>query len=164
MDSSQIWTPQLQLLNRRKVDRVNEPELVVAPDGRVRQVVRAYGDFSFQADLTDFPFDEQELHFALGRQPADVIIVARHDDIGIADSLLFQLGAAHGRQSFHPVYVAPVDRTSGRLDIVQGQAPDRFLYLAAAGAVVFGGHDDLDGILAATGFVAPRVGLVTTSC
>jgi len=167
VDSSQIWTPQLQLLNRRKVDRVNEPELVVAPDGRVRQVVRAYGDFSFQADLTDFPFDEQELHFALvaGQPVADVIIVARHDDIGIADSLSvsnWALRTAGSRSTQY--YIAPVDRTLSRLDIVfkarrltgfytwQLLVP-LFLVVMMTWTVFWLPLE----------FVAPRVGLVATS-
>ena len=59
----QIWTPELQLLNLRSVKRIREPELSVFPDGSVRFLVRSLGDFSFRANLSDFPFDKQELSF-----------------------------------------------------------------------------------------------------
>lgn len=167
VDRSGIWTPRLQLLNRRDIDRVSEPELVVAPDGRVRQTVRAYGDFSFQADLTDFPFDRQELHFALiaGVPVQDAIIVTRRQDVGVADSLSvsnWQISAGDSLSSEH--YIAPVERTFSRLDLVftaerltgfytwQLLVP-LFLVVMMTWTVFWMPLE----------FVAPRVGLVATS-
>ena len=167
VDQAMIWTPRLQLLNRRSVERVTEPELVVAPDGRVRQTIRTYGDFSFQADLTDFPFDRQELYFAVvaAEALADAVIVTRRQDIGMADMLSvsnWQISAGESRSSEH--YIAPVDSTLSRLDIVfeiqrltgfytwQLLVP-LFLVVMMTWAVFWMPLE----------FVAPRVGLVATS-
>ena len=59
----QIWTPQVQSLNRRNVDSSNPPQIRVEPDGSVYFVVRRFGEFSYDADLSDFPFDQQTLVF-----------------------------------------------------------------------------------------------------
>jgi hypothetical protein len=162
-----IWTPRLQLLNRRSVERITEPDLVVAPDGRVRQTLRAYGDFSFQADLTDFPFDRQALYFAVvaGTPLTDAVIVTRPQDIGMADMLSvsnWKINPGESRSSKH--YIAPVDSTLSRLDIVfevqrltgfytwQLLVP-LFLVVMMTWAVFWMPLE----------FVAPRVGLVATS-
>ena len=167
IDQAGIWTPRLQLLNRRNVDRVSEPELLVAPDGRVRQTARAYGDFSFQSDLTDFPFDRQELHFTLvaGVPLQDAIIVTRRQDVGVADTLSvsnWRISAGDSRLSEH--YIAPVERTFSRLDLVfkaerltgfytwQMLVP-LFLVVMMTWTVFWIPLE----------FVAPRVGLVATS-
>ncbi|MDH4039278.1 MAG: hypothetical protein OEW92_05275 [Gammaproteobacteria bacterium] len=167
VQQGQVWTPQLQLLNRRKLDEVNDPEFIVAPDGRVRQWARAYGDFSFQADLTDFPFDRQELHFVLvsGEPVEDVVIIARRQDIGIADDLSvsnWKLSTAGSRSSEY--YIAPIERTISRLDIVFNaqrltgyytwQLLVPLLLVVMMTWAVF--WMPLE-------FVAPRVGLVATS-
>jgi hypothetical protein len=162
-----IWTPRLQLLNRRSVERITEPDRVVAPDGRVRQTLRAYGDFSFQADLTDFPFDRQALYFAVvaGTPLTDAVIVTRPQDIGMADMLSvsnWKINPGESRSSKH--YIAPVDSTLSRLDIVfevqrltgfytwQLLVP-LFLVVMMTWAVFWMPLE----------FVAPRVGLVATS-
>jgi hypothetical protein len=167
VEQAGIWTPEIQLLNRRKVDLVNEPEMTVAPNGRVRQRVRMFGDFSFQADLTDFPFDKQELHFTLvaGQLLQDAVIVTQHQDIGIADTLSvsnWKVNAAGSRSSEY--YIAPLDRTLSRLDFVfQAQRltgyytwqllVPLFLVVMMTWAVFWMPLE----------FVAPRVGLVATS-
>lgn len=58
-----VWWPELQLMNRRTVQNVREVRPLVFPDGTVSLLLRGFGEFSFRADLSDFPFDEQELVF-----------------------------------------------------------------------------------------------------
>lgn len=58
-----VWWPELQLMNRRTVQNVGEARPLVLPDGTVTLLLRGFGEFSFRADLADFPFDNQELVF-----------------------------------------------------------------------------------------------------
>ncbi len=121
VEVSQIWTPGLMLLNRRTIERVYDPELNVAPDGRVIKVLRAYGDFTFQADLSNFPFDHQELYFTLisKYEVQDVKVVTSSQKLGMAEHLSvanWQIQLGGSRTSEH--YVAPVDRTISRLDVI----------------------------------------------
>jgi len=121
VEVSQIWNPGLMLLNRRVLERVYDPELSVAPDGRVIKVLRAYGDFTFQADLSNFPFDHQELYFTLisKYEAREVKVVTSPQKLGMAEHLSvanwqIQLGGSRSSE----YYVAPVDRTISRLDVV----------------------------------------------
>lgn len=117
----EIWTPHLQLLNLRKVQRTREPELTVTPGGEVIYLLRSFGDFSFHAKLSDFPFDEQELGFyivsTLGKD--EVRLQSAADLIDMAAELSvanWELSAEGTRQGLH--YIAPVDRYMPRMDIV----------------------------------------------
>jgi hypothetical protein len=121
VEVSQIWTPGLMLLNRRVLERVYDPELSVAPDGRVIKVLRAYGEFTFQADLSDFPFDHQELYFTLisKYEVREVKVVTSPQKLGMAEHLSvanWQIQLNGSRSSEH--YIAPVDRTISRLDVL----------------------------------------------
>ena len=163
----QIWNPGIQLMNRRIVDRVNQPDLTVAPDGKVRQVLRAYGDFSFQADLTDFPFDSQKFGFVLvsSHEIGEVHLIAEPNNLGMAEQLSvanWQITTAGSRAGEY--YIAPVNRHLSRLDVLF-QA-DRltgfytwqllvplFLVVMMTWTVFWMPLE----------FVAPRVGLVATS-
>ncbi len=58
-----VWWPELQVMNRRAVQNIREVRPLVASDGTVSIVMRGFGEFSFNADLTDFPFDTQRLGF-----------------------------------------------------------------------------------------------------
>ncbi len=58
-----IWWPDLRVMNRRTVENVRAIQPTVLPDGTVTLLVRGFGDYSFRADLSDFPFDEQWLSF-----------------------------------------------------------------------------------------------------
>ena len=166
-DDSQIWTPGLMLLNRRVLERVYDPELSVAPDGRVIKVLRAYGEFTFQADLSDFPFDHQELYFTLisKYEVREVKVVTSPQKLGMAEHLSvanWQIQLDGSRSSEH--YIAPVDRTISRLDIIfhaqrltgfytwQLLVP-LFLVVMMTWTVFWIPHE----------FVPPRVGLVATA-
>jgi hypothetical protein len=69
-----VWWPELQFMNRRSVQQVREMRPLVAPDGRVSLLLRGFGEFSFKADLSDFPFDEQQLTF-------DILSIYSDDEI-----------------------------------------------------------------------------------
>jgi hypothetical protein len=167
VDQQDIWTPQLQLLNRRSLEQIKPPQFSVAPGGRVTQAVRFYGDFSFRADLSDFPFDEQELRFIIVStyQTSDVKIGASRKSLAIGEKLsvtnwLVQL--RDGAVSEH--YVAPLDRYLSRFDVIfdaqrltgfytwQLLVP-LFLVVMMTWTVFWMPLE----------FVAPRVGLVATS-
>ena len=117
----QVWTPMLQLLNRRTVERIREPTLVVAPDGTVTFSLRSYGEFSFRADLSDFPFDRQELSFNIVStySQEDVVLRTQPEFLGMAPLLSvtnWQIEMAGSRTLTE--YVPPVDRHLPRLDLV----------------------------------------------
>ena len=119
-DPGQIWTPHLQILNRREMDQIGEQQLVVLPDGSVRQVVRVFGDFSFHQNLTDFPFDQQRLSFVLASAlgPHEVQLLAESQNIGTADRLSvanWRISTIGGHSSER--YIAPVERTLSTLEI-----------------------------------------------
>ena len=162
-----IWTPGLQVLNRRQLERIRAPKLSVATDGTVTQAVRAYGDFTFRADLTDFPFDQQELHFILvsvhGLQ--EVEITARQGTLGMGKVLSvanWDVRFREGRPSEH--FVTTQNRSVSRLDVIfdakrltgfytwQLLVP-LFLVVMMTWTVFWMPLE----------FVAPRVGLVATS-
>ena len=117
----QVWTPVLQLLNRRHVEKIREPELSVTPDGNVTLILRSYGEFSFRADLSDFPFDRQELIFKVvstyGKK--DVNLFTQPEFLGMAQELSvanWQIEMGGSRSLTQ--YVPPVDKHLVRLDLV----------------------------------------------
>lgn len=167
VEETDIWTPQLQLLNRREVERVRAPQLSVDAAGEVTRTLRAYGDFSFRADLTDFPFDRQELRFILVSRygPAEVEMTALPGRLGIAEKLSvtnWQVEFREGLASEH--HVVTQDRSVSRLDVIfdakrlsgyytwQLLVP-LFLVVMMTWTVFWMPLE----------FVAPRVGLVATS-
>ena len=117
----QIWTPVMQVLNRRTVEQIRKPELSVFPDGSVLFLLRSYGEFSFRADLSDFPFDRQELSFAIVstygpesvRLQTDPEMFGLGDDLSVANWSINVEGAHNKIQ-----YVAAVDRDLARIDFL----------------------------------------------
>lgn len=167
VDERDIWTPQLQLLNRRSVERVREPQFTVTAQGLVTQTVRAYGAFTFRADLSNFPFDKQELRYILvSTYEADQVkIVADKANIAMGEHLSVTNWAVSFRGSTSSEhYVAPLDRSLSRMDIIfdikrltgfytwQLLVP-LFLVVMMTWTVFWMPLE----------FVAPRVGLVATS-
>lgn len=117
----QIWTPSLQLINRRVLDSIKAPEFLVAPSGAVTMVVRSYGEFSFRADLSDFPFDQQELTFNIVSSygKGDVRLLTGPELMGMAEALSvanWTIQMAGSRSLTE--YVQPVDKYLVRLDMV----------------------------------------------
>jgi hypothetical protein len=163
----QVWNPQLQLLNRRVVDKVQQPDLVIFPNGTVRQVVRAYGDFSFRADLTNFPFDQQQVGFTLisSLGPEMVRLVAKPENLGLADDLSvtnWEIEPLGSRNSEY--YIAPVDLFVSRLDIdFQAKRLTGFYTWQLLVPLVLVVMMTWAVFWMPLEFVAPRVGLVATS-
>jgi hypothetical protein len=167
VEMSRIWTPGLQILNRRQLERMYEPELSVAPDGRVLQVVRAYGDFTFHADLVEFPFDHQELYFTIvsNREVGDVKIVTSTRQLGMAEQLTvanWEIRQDGSRSSEY--YIAPLDRTISRLDIIfQAQRLSGFYTWHLLVPLFLVVMMTWTVFWIPREFVPPRVGLVATS-
>ena len=118
---ARVWHPRLQVLNRRIVENVMPRDLEVTPGGRVIQVKRGFGKFSFRADYTQFPFDEQELEFniqsAYGEDQIEFVV--QPDLIAIADNLTtanWQIELAKHR--VFSKYLAATERHHAGLDIV----------------------------------------------
>jgi len=166
-DITQIWTPVLQLLNRRNIERIREPEVLVSPNGDVAFILRSYGDFSFYADLTDFPFDEQQLAFRIvssyGKD--EVQLVSGPEKVGIEERLSvanWNVSFDHIRSLIH--YVPPVDKHLVRMDILLNaerragyyswqQILPLFLVVMMTWVVFWIPHE----------YVPPRVGLAATA-
>ena len=163
----QIWTPVIQLLNRRTVEAIRKPELSVFPDGSVLFLLRSFGEYSFRADLTDFPFDAQKLSFNIVSNygPEDVRLLTRPELFGLGEPLsvanwtIDMKGAQSSTQ-----YVAPVDRHLERVDFILHakrltgyytwqQLLPLFLVVMMTWVVFWIPHD----------FVPARVGLAATS-
>jgi hypothetical protein len=157
----------LQLLNRRRIERIREPEVLVSPNGDVAFILRSYGDFSFRADLTDFPFDEQQLGFQIVSSYGedDVQLVSSPEMVGMAEHLSvanWNVTFAGIRALIH--YVPPVDRHLVRIDILLNaerragyyswqQILPLFLVVAMTWVVFWIPHE----------YVPPRVGLAATA-
>lgn len=56
-----LWQPQIVLVNRRSITRTHPDRFTVGADGAVQYWQRGYGDFSVRLDLREFPFDHQRL-------------------------------------------------------------------------------------------------------
>lgn len=84
--AEQVWTPRLQPINLRSLDKILQPELAVSPAGRVSVVMRGIGEFSFFADLSDYPFDQQTLSYVLvaRNSPSEVLLRADASTISLA--------------------------------------------------------------------------------
>jgi hypothetical protein len=59
VDSSTVWTPRLQIVNKQELDLSLGDTVEVMPDGTATQRQRLTGYFRSPLDLRDFPLDEQ---------------------------------------------------------------------------------------------------------
>ena len=91
MQLSQIWHPQLQVINRQRVATTMAAVAVVYPDGTVTQRQRLWGDFSQPLQLHDFPLDTQLFEIRIGTvgYGAEQIsfVESEKKQSGIADNL-----------------------------------------------------------------------------
>jgi hypothetical protein len=164
---NQVWTPGLQVLNRRSVERLSEPDLSVSPDGTVLKMLRGYGEFTFHEDLSDFPFDHQELYFTIvpSYGIADVRIVASPEHLGMAEKLSvanWKIALEGSRSSEH--YVATIDRNMSRLDVVfQARRLTGFYTWQLLVPLILVVMMTWTVFWIPREFVPPRVGLVATS-
>ena len=75
---SEVWSPNLQLLNQRTVTSYLPGNVEIDPSGMVRWRQRFIGNFSVRMDLRDFPFDRQRfgiqaVSMGYGRDEVDLI-------------------------------------------------------------------------------------------
>lgn len=115
-----IWHPNLQTLNRRSVERVNQPIPQVSPDGQVLMSLRGFGEFSFRADLTEFPFDQQILAFNIVSSYSEEEIEFLLEEELLTLAPQFSVAnwlISKGSVNVEPQYVATVDRELLRLDV-----------------------------------------------
>ena len=56
---SEIWHPQIQLLNQQQVWKTFPDVISVSPNGDATYFQRVWGSFSQPLELSDFPFDRQ---------------------------------------------------------------------------------------------------------
>ena len=117
---NQVWDPRLQSLNRRVVDSARPPEIRVYPDGKVFLVLRVFGEFSYESDLSDFPFDRQTLPFVIVSSfgPEDVVLRSEATAVGLAERLSivnWTIDFAGVTSGSH--FLASAERQFARLDI-----------------------------------------------
>jgi len=61
----EVWHPQLIDMNRSKGEKLLEKKVRIDREGNVNYKQRYVGELSSDLDFTDFPFDEQVLHFIM---------------------------------------------------------------------------------------------------
>ncbi len=89
---SEIWHPNIQIINQRKVYETLPDMVRIMPDGKVIYVQAGWGVFSQALKLKTFPFDKQKISFKLvsvvGEPPTKVQFVTHDDNLsGISDKL-----------------------------------------------------------------------------
>lgn len=90
MDTDDIWTPNLQILNQQKLFETFPRQVQVAPDGTVTFVQRYWGTLSYPMDLRDFPLDDNTLKIKLvsvGKDARDIEFTIDTERTGMADVL-----------------------------------------------------------------------------
>jgi len=88
---SEIWRPNLQVINQQHVWESFPEKVEITPEGLVTYRQRLWGNFSQKMNLKDFPFDRQTftVHFvAAGYNPGQVELVSdKGRKTGISGSL-----------------------------------------------------------------------------
>ncbi len=110
MPLSQIWSPAIQSLNSQLVRSSFPEEVLVEEDGLVSYTQRLVGRFSFSLNLTEFPFDEHDLHFRFFSQSHGVheVKFVEGDIVGRATTLSipdWKFGT--GGLSVEPLHISP---------------------------------------------------------
>jgi len=80
-----IWIPDIIDVNRNKGEKLLARVARVDPDGNVNMKQRYVGELTSDLDFTNFPFDEQELHFimaAVGPDAEDIVFEVDDDYTG----------------------------------------------------------------------------------
>jgi len=89
---TEIWHPNIQIINQRKVWKTLPDLATVMPDGKVTYMQACWGTFSQSLKLKKFPFDRQKISFQLvavcGEPPTKVQFIENNEKYsGIADKL-----------------------------------------------------------------------------
>jgi len=83
---SEIWHPQVDLINQRGVALSQNADVDISDDGTVRFSERLTGTLSSGLDLREFPFDTQRLRIQLASfeyGPEDVVFVVQEGRTGL---------------------------------------------------------------------------------
>jgi len=118
---SDVWHPNLLVLNQKSVSK-DLPEVVeVSSDGTVVYKQRFIGTFTIPLNLANFPFDSHRLAISIisaGHQPDEVQFETEPKMVGRAETLtLSGWSIDDGRLRVHPYHVAVVDRNLARFDL-----------------------------------------------
>jgi len=65
MDTDDVWTPNIQILNQQKLFETLPDQVEVSPDGTVNYVQRYWGTLSYPMNLRDFPLDSHLLEIKI---------------------------------------------------------------------------------------------------
>ena len=90
MDTDNVWTPTLQILNQQKLFATFPDQVEVAPDGTVIYAQRYWGALSYPMNLKDFPLDEHTLRIklvAVGKDARNLQFTIDPEITGISDVL-----------------------------------------------------------------------------
>ena len=90
MDTDDIWTPNLQILNQQKLFETFPDQVEVAPNGTVTLGQRYWGTISYPMDLRDFPLDKNTLKIKLvsvGKDARNIKFTIDTERTGMADVL-----------------------------------------------------------------------------
>jgi len=122
MKLSDIWNPEVTIINRRELKQEWENTLKVDNRGNVVFEQRLSGELSSRLDLRDFPFDRQVVSIkivARNSTPEDVALVADPEVWGGRFEKLSLPGwsVALGEGLITTEYIAPQDLHLARIDI-----------------------------------------------
>ncbi len=84
----EIWTPTIAVINRNGGDQLLDKIARVDPDGNVNIKQRYVGEITSDLDFSNFPFDDQVLHFilaAVGPDAQDIVFELDKDTTGQRD-------------------------------------------------------------------------------
>jgi hypothetical protein len=124
--TSEVWTPNILVFNKRDVS-IDLPQVVtIEPDGSVVYRQRLIGEFASPLDLHRFPLDSQTLHIQLvsyGTNTEEVVLAespgfaaTRNPDLSIGDWTVGSVRMEGGE--FHAIPGAPaLSRFTVRLDV-----------------------------------------------
>ena len=90
MNTEDIWTPYLQILNQQKLFETFPDQVQVLPDGTVTYVQRYWGTLSYPMNLEDFPTDKHSLQIKLvtvGKDAPGIEFTINEEKSGMGDVL-----------------------------------------------------------------------------
>lgn len=90
MDTDDVWTPTLQILNQQKLFETLPKQVEVSPDGTVNYAQRYWGTLSYPMNLENFPLDEHPLQIKLvtvGKDHNNIKFSINQKVIGMSDIL-----------------------------------------------------------------------------
>ena len=81
MRLNEIWRPRITYVNLRQINKLNDPHVIVSPDGTVQYSQRSLGELTSNFNLRDFPFDSQDLPIHLtSRDFIDQVVLVHENE------------------------------------------------------------------------------------